>query len=91
MVQVNLNMGMDRGGGQVPLAAVQAAHKRARESGFDKGVVVRVRATQQEGIVADFNRLQTPGKHPTGDQAALVVELADGAVRLVSEGELEIL
>jgi hypothetical protein len=89
MVQVNLNMGMERGGGQVPLSAIQDAHKRAREAGFDISTVIRVRATQQEGIVTSFNRLATPGKHRTGDQAALVIELDNGEVRLASEAELE--
>ena len=89
MVQINLNMGMERGGGQVPLSAIQDAHKRARDAGFGPATVIRVRATQQEGIVIGFNQLQTPGKYPTGDQAALVIELANGEVRLASEAELE--
>lgn len=91
MVQVNLNMGMDSGGGHVPLTAIQAAHKRARDAGFSQSTVVRLRSTQEEGIVTGYNRLATPGKHPTGEQAPLVVELAGGAVRLLSEAELEIL
>jgi len=93
MTQINTNLGLltnAREDSVQPMATITRAHQAAKNMGFDIGVKVKFRNSDNTGIVIGFNTIRHEGLRMTGERAPLIVRHSDGAEREHSTGELEI-
>lgn len=67
---------------------VQAAISNAKRAGFIIGARVRVKATNEEGVIQLFNNLKKPGLIKTGDKAPIVLTINQTKVYSTQELEL---
>lgn len=93
MTQINTNLGLltnAREDKVQPVSAIALAHQAAKDMGFNVGVQVKFRNSDNTGVVAGFNTIRHEGMRMTGERAPLIIRHSDGAEREHSTGELEV-